>query len=693
MSYGTADDIILKGPGSQGKPKKGKAGRIILILFLLIIILGGAVAGYWYYINYIQETPKTAFFKYVGNSNINNILDLDLYYNMIEQMSNKSFLAETTADFTTNIKNNLTENVDSSKFDFNINVEKDKNHKKALLDAKVSYLSNDLFDLKILDTDKSIGIISTDITDKYIASSKDELDESIRKSTGMQTSSLADNIDNFFDDFNNNRIKFDEEYKKQKANEYFNTIYTLIPEESVTKKENVVVTNNSETINTNAYILKINQNKQKEIVKAVLEQLKNDDELLSKIVTGEKKKEINVEKFDESEIQSNENTIAPITNIQTKTEVVEGEEELHETEMTINDENSQFEIMSVPETDLVKKENLNSTDVPSINVEPVETYDNIEVENDLYKQLIEAIILKRKINCTVEELKDKINNEINNVSSIKDDIEMTVYVRNESSKEKETIKLFFKISDKNSIDVEYSGNTKLKLTYLGTKKDEDEKEISVGNSIEIEKISTDVNVKYNILYNEIEKAKVVSKTQIELQTNNSNSSKGYTNNIIVKYTDNSEGDLKVNIKNEIKFQEIGIDEDLNDNNSIFLNKLSNEEAENLFIEIFEKVMSTYEEKMANLNFIDNNSSKSVIQQPEVQKVNNEEKEIVKKKLIEVVSNMMWEAEQRGENLTIQDLKELSIEGYDVSSSVSEELAIIKMNGYTFNIDKDFNLSE
>ena len=74
-------------------------------------------------------------------------------------------------------------------------------------------------------------------------------------------------------------------------------------------------------------------------------------------------------------------------------------------------------------------------------------------------------------------------------------------------------------------------------------------------------------------------------------------------------------------------------------------------------------------------------------------LNTEEKEQIKAKLIEKVSIMMGEAISKGETFTIQNLAELSVDDYNVSCIISEDLAVIKINGYTFNIDKDFNLSE
>ena len=685
MGYGAADDIVLRGPNSQNQRKKGKAGKIILFLIFLLFILGGATAGYWYYLNYIYETPKAAFFKYVGDNNFESVLNLDVYENMLNQMNEKSFFAETTADLTTNMKNDLTEIADGSKFDFALNISADRSNQKSLLDAKISYSSNDLFNLKLLNTKDNIGIFSEDILDKYIASSKNELNNSLTNATGKETNISSELIDDSLNSIIKNKIEIDDQYKIQKAKEYSDEIFNLIPEESVTKKENVVVTIDSETINTDAYTLILDNDKYKEILQTILEKLKNDNEFLDKIVTGE---EIDKEYTD---IQST--PINEITNIQTKTEITEGELESHQTEMIVGEEieltepSNQLEIVTEPETDLVNDTSLDTTVVPEINLD----LKNNETDESLYKDLIKVIILGQKIKGTRQDLQEKIEKELSNISLINDELEITIYVRNEDGKEHNTVKLSVKLSQNTTCDIEYIGKTKFRITYLYPTINEEDKEIITGYSLDVEKTSTDVNIKYNLQYSMIENKKVVSKTQIELQTSNANHSKGYTNNAIVKYT-TSDGDLKVNLKNEIKFQEENISEDLNDENTIFLDKLSKEDAQELYEQILEKFIKVYSEKIVSLSFIDNNSSNAVVQQP-IQTKNEEEKAKIKSKLIETISNMMGEAEQKGEVFTIENLRDFSIEGYDVSSSVTADLAIIKINGYTFNIDKDFMLTE
>ena len=694
MAYGSMDDIILKGPDYNNKNKKSKKGKGVLIFFLLLLILGGAAAGYWYYTNYIVQTPKKIFFKYVGQTNINNVLNIDIYYDMLDKINNQSFTSETSADITSTKETEFTEGLDVSKFDFALKIGSNKTSNKFLLDGKISYSSNDLFSVKLLNTKDSIGIASDEIYDKYIATSKTDFNESINKTTGVDVNFSADVVEDTLDDISTNKIKMEDNFKKEKADDYLNTIYNLVPEESVTEKENVQVTLGTEMINTNAYTLSLDSEKYKEITKTILEKIKNDDALLNEIVTGEEKEQENNDNQgqDESKVE-NVNTINTIPNIQTSTEITEGEIEVHEMESTIGEETPQLEINSEPETILVDETSLDTTTIPAIEMSSDElSSEKNEEEEDIYSNFISALILGQKIEGTVQDIKDKIDNEIKKVSSIKEGIKITVYVANEEGKDKNTIKVVAELPQKTNLDIEYADSNKFKVTYLAPDKDDEGKEISAGDSIEIERKSADVDVKYSIQHSSIENKKVVSKTQIELSTNNANPSKGYTNNAIIKYND-KDGDVKLNIKNEIKFGEDSISEELTEENTVFLDKLSEEEANELYSQLFLKAFGLYIEKMQSLKFIDNNSSSSIIQQPEVEQVNKEEKEKIKKDLIEKVSTMMGEAQSRGETFTIQNLVDLSIEGYSVSCIVSEDLAVIKINGYTFNIDKDFMLSE
>ena len=54
---------------------------------------------------------------------------------------------------------------------------------------------------------------------------------------------------------------------------------------------------------------------------------------------------------------------------------------------------------------------------------------------------------------------------------------------------------------------------------------------------------------------------------------------------------------------------------------------------------------------------------------------------------------MGEAQGNNETFTLANLNDLKIDGHNVSSIVNANLAIITIDGYTFNIDAEFNLSD
>ena len=69
------------------------------------------------------------------------------------------------------------------------------------------------------------------------------------------------------------------------------------------------------------------------------------------------------------------------------------------------------------------------------------------------------------------------------------------------------------------------------------------------------------------------------------------------------------------------------------------------------------------------------------------------KEEVKQVLIDVLSNKMREYLDSGNELKLEDLRDLQIPGYEVGTSISSNLAIITVNEFSFKLDSDFNLSD
>lgn len=708
------DDIII----NKQMPQKKKGKGILVVLFLLLIILAGLCGAYWY-VN-MRETPKALFFKYIGQTNIPEIIDTEIYYNILEKMNSESYETSTTANFTTTKETEFSQNVDVSKFEFTLDTASDKVNESAQINADIKYSSNDFFDLKFVSTKDSMAIGSNEILDKYITTSKTELANSINKTTGSETEITSEVVNEKMDELSENRIDLDEVFASEKANEYMSVLLEKIPEEAVTVSEGTQVTINSNLINANAYTLNLDVNLYSNLTTEILTKLKNDTDFLSKIVT-----ENSLEEIEENiEVEKDAQETKPLT-----IERIEGQTEEHQTSQEISDElevitgpdtgalltseEENLEVITEPDTgDLLKIDELEVVKEPDIGPLLKD-----EVEDSILLQIISALFLNQKLDMTTSELQNKIEEEIANLN-ITEGLKVTVYVKDVEGEENQTIKLVAELPENASLDIEYPESTKVKITFLEDVEQENELgEVvtkNIGSAIELKRTNTNMQTNFDITLNSIEEKKVVGKLQIELETKGASTSRNYSNNAIVKYND-SEGDIKINIKNNINFKDTEIIENLNDENAIFIDKLTEEEASELFKTVVLKLMQVYSEKVLNMDFIDNNSSSSVIEQPNTE--NYAEPEIIpeqeqqeddsnvsaleitkataKDLLVKKVEEMMINAQNNGEEFTIQSLNNLpeQIDGHNVSSIITEEQATVKIAGYTFYIDKDFMLTE
>ena len=215
-----------------------------------------------------------------------------------------------------------------------------------------------------------------------------------------------------------------------------------------------------------------------------------------------------------------------------------------------------------------------------------------------------------------------------------------------------------------------------------------------GYTIKIEKNKTDMSTKISAEIGIVNNLEINTKLAIDLTTNGTTSSKEIKNEAIITYT-NQEGQTIANINYNINFENATVEiPELTEENCLFLDTLNDEDLSNIMQQIMDRISVVMSEKNAKLNLIDQNNNSSVVEQGNTQNTTDvQAKEDAKQKLIEVISNMMGEAQARGETFTLTNLANLQIEGYNVTVNITGNIAVITVNGYVFNLDSDFNLSE
>lgn len=676
MQSAPIEDVVI---GEKPKKKKGKGLKVgIFLLFIVLIVLIGL---YLYFIYFQEEeTDKEAFIKHIADNNIGDIFEADLYREILSKYTNRSYESNTSINFS--IKNpaaviedeNLS-SVDMSKFTLNWNTVKDVDNKRKYNELGITYSSNDLYTIKIISDEDIIAMRCDEIVDQYVGVFKQDFSSVFYEVTGLRVDTTdADKITEYLNSIDSkNKLDIDKNFKKSKITKYANVFFEGISEEKFAKHNNFLLQDADKSIQTTAYILELDQTDLRNTIKQVLTEFRNDTELLSELVTGKDTEDVSDVTFD----IFNEPNLDPVMTS------VDGEdfEDYNESDSEyIEEDDDLIEGLEEIESTLIRKDG--------------HVFD--------IKELITSILIGKKIDTNLENLQSGIDNYINEIDEYDGKgLKITIYVSDEG-----TEKIDFDLPDSSKLDIIFgvksSRENKAIITYL---KDEevfvDDEETDTygmetqrnGFKLEINRNQRETNEIFDIVYGNIKKEKIIQKTNINLVTTGTMSSKQYKFNLKISYSDN-ENTIETNINSVLNFDSLPSIETLNADNYLFLNALSEED----LIRNLELIRSTtdrvYKEKIESLNFIDANNYTPVIEQPQApQESTTSDKETARQALIDTVVLKMTEAQDNGEQYTINDLENLQIQGHIVSVIVNEDIATITVDGYKFTIDTEFTLEE
>ena len=664
----SVEDILI-GPNRPQK-KKSKA-PIIIIFFIIVILIAGGVGAYYYYTNYMVEKPKSKFFRYLATNNIYQTLQNDVYGAIKQKLKNQTSNSNINLTASTNMPSITNNQLDISKFNVAFNKINDKNQNKNYAELNVIYADNELAKIKAIIDENSIAVTSDEIVNMYLGSNKENLDETLSRALGGEWN--LERYLQFVDSMNTNSIEVPENLIQTKSEEYMQIIYNTFRENSFSEKENVLIsTDENQTLTANSYELTTNYTELNTLLSELLKNLRDDTEILSTIST-----------FSENTTQNNlQNTANNVID-----------------EFTMK--NTSLDITPIGEenTNLLQEENVNGT------------------ETDV--QILATILAGNKVNKTVPELQEILDKEITKIENsniVNKEVKISIYVVNEKLR-----KLGIKSEDIN-LEMEFleeANKEKIKFTLLGINTDIkfenqevmaefqntttentvqenniEKDKLKNGFTITLEKNISDVSTKIFTEIGLIDNLEINTKISCNLTTNGTASSKEVKNEVIFTYT-TQEGQLTANLNYNINFEAVTMEiPNLTDETCLFLDRLNDAELTNIINQVRDRVNFVINEKKVTLNLIDQNNNTSVVEQGNTQTPTNlEEKEAVKQKLIEVISNQMGEAIARGENYTLANLENLQIEGYNVTVNISGNIAVVTVNGYVFNIDSEFNLSE
>ena len=673
------EDILIDN-NYDSKKKKNKKG-IIIAFFLLLIILGGLCFAYWYFTR-PTTTAKQLFFNQLSNTNVKNVLEINSYKEILSKLIDESSEITSKINFSTTIENENLEGLDVSKFVLDLSNMNDVETKKNYSELDINYSGNEVLKVKMLANKDAFAIASDEIVNKYVGFRYNTIKEENSKANLINEIYRAQGID----------IK--EEQKQTFINKYFNKIYENIAEEKFSYQDNYVLDGSTST-DVVAYTLKLNQEELKNLLKNLLTELKNDDELLEQLIE-EPKNSLQTEENNNQENLNNEENME------------------NDTISESNDGENQNSEENISETNEQNNEEFETTE--RISLDPVSS-ENIENEEDLAIEILK-IIFGKKANITLDDFKNTIDELINRI----DNLEGNGIIFNIYASELGTEKINIILPNESSFDIELKNKSDsgayLKVTYLYKGDNnifaflkensknvysqenplivEETEEIdsskNSGYSIEINRSNQEASNRVKLTFSFINSEEINKK--ISLETNlegNENSKNLKLDNIMIFTTEN--GETTITSESNIKFKNIEDIENINQENTLFLEDLSQEEYDITVQAIKDKISQVYNEKKEKFNFLDANIGNSVIEQNLEESSSEDNKNIVKEALQKRIDELRNEAIANGIEFNLQSLENLQIDGYEVASTINENMAVVVIDIYTFNIDKDFNITE
>lgn len=673
------EDILIDN-NYDSKKKKNKKG-IIIAFFLLLIILGGLCFAYWYFTR-PTTTAKQLFFNQLSNTNVKNVLEINSYKEILSKLIDESSEITSKINFSTTIENENLEGLDVSKFVLDLSNMNDVETKKNYSELDINYSGNEVLKVKMLANKDAFAIASDEIVNKYVGFRYNTINEENSKANLINEIYRAQGID----------IK--EEQKQTFINKYFNKIYENIAEEKFSYQDNYVLDGSTST-DVVAYTLKLNQEELKNLLKNLLTELKNDDELLEQLIE-EPKNSLQTEENNNQENLNNEENME------------------NDTISESNDGENQNSEENISETNEQNNEEFETTE--RISLDPVSS-ENIENEEDLAIEILK-ILFGKKANITLDDFKNTIDELINKI----DNLEGNGIIFNIYASELGTEKINIILPNESSFDIELKNKSDsgayLKVTYLYkgdnnifaflkensknvySQEDplivEETEQIdsskNSGYSIEINRSNQEASNRVKLTFSFINSEEINKK--ISLETNlegNENSKNLKLDNIMIFTTEN--GETTITSESNIKFKNIEDIENINQENTLFLEDLSQEEYDITVQAIKDKISQVYNEKKEKFNFLDANIGNSVIEQNLEESSSEDNKNIVKEALQKRIDELRNEAIANGVEFNLQSLENLQIDGYEVASTINENMAVVVIDIYTFNIDKDFNITE
>lgn len=273
---------------------RSKKGLVIAIIVILILVLAiaGAVFGYLYVKTDTFRSDKKLFLKYVSQnidyfSKFSDSQILEKYSKINEQEKYEA---------NTKIKTTYSEGGEVSNKINNlsavINVQKDDNEKYFYADGQVLAENQKYLESEIIKDQDLYGVRFTDVVKQFITIKNDENLEAVAKDLGTDSETLQKIMDAIDGSTSVGEEILSEEDTKNIKEKYSKLIIDTVSSGTFGSNKKAQITYNNSTIMTKSYTVSLTSEQVENLFIQILNNLKTEDAIISKIKESEKYKNI-----------------------------------------------------------------------------------------------------------------------------------------------------------------------------------------------------------------------------------------------------------------------------------------------------------------------------------------------------------------------------------------------------------------
>lgn len=338
---------------------------LIVVSIILISIISCLVLAYLYIATDMFKSDKELFAKYFNQNEetFQKITD----WNVIELF--KELKNENKYESNTDIKISYSEGGEISNplnnLTAELDIQNDNEEQYTYVDGKILYEGETYLETELIKQEDVYGVRFKDIIEQFITLENDENINEIMSDIGVDFEKIKELADMFDEQTNNNQ-----EILALK-DKYLNIVFSEIANGEFSKQKDTVITYNKNIVKTNAYTVFLTNSKVENLLLTILENAKNETEILEKIndqedyknkideITEKIKEEIETPTIKITVYENKQKTLRTVIEIGDHNISIENAQQNNEITSKINYSNSSFETLNQLEITISKINNEN----------------------------------------------------------------------------------------------------------------------------------------------------------------------------------------------------------------------------------------------------------------------------------------------------------------------------------------------